>query len=162
MCCGSVVMNPTRIHEDTGSVPGLTQWIKDPGIAMSCGVGRRHSSDLALLCLWCKMTATVPIQLLAWELPYAMGAALKRQEKNKKDFPLIHDEKIWDFTFWKYLKRMNTKKYTMIYKEDKMGKQCLKRLQLPATMEEWTIGLTFLPGIRIKLGQINGTTNRRY
>ena len=24
------VMNPTSIHEDTSSIPGLTQWIKDP------------------------------------------------------------------------------------------------------------------------------------
>ena len=28
--CGTVEMNPTSIHEDTSSIPGLTQRVGDP------------------------------------------------------------------------------------------------------------------------------------
>ena len=53
-------MNPISVHEDEGSIPSLTQWVKDP----------------KLLWLWCRLAAVAPIQPLAWEPPYA--AALKR------------------------------------------------------------------------------------
>ena len=51
---------------------------------MSCGTGGRRSSDPALLWLWRRLAATALIPPLAWEPPYVMGAALKRQKKKKK------------------------------------------------------------------------------
>ena len=50
-------------------------------IAVTCGVGRRCGSDPALLWLWCRPAAVALIQPLAWELPYAVGSALKRKKK---------------------------------------------------------------------------------
>ena len=53
---------------------------------MSSGVGRRRGSDPMLLWLWRRPAATAPIRPLAWEIPYAMGAALekaKRQERKE-------------------------------------------------------------------------------
>ena len=56
---------------------------------LSCDVGCRHGSDPALLWLWCRLAATGPIRPLAWEPPYALGAALemaKRLKKKKNSF----------------------------------------------------------------------------
>ena len=51
---------------------------------MSCGVGRRRGSDPALLRLWCRLVAIAPIRPLAWETPYAVGAAQEIAKKKKK------------------------------------------------------------------------------
>ena len=52
---------------------------------MSCGVGCSCSSDPALLWLWYRPVAMAPIRPLAWESPYAVGAALEKDaQKNKR------------------------------------------------------------------------------
>ena len=58
---------------------------------MSCGVGCRCSSDPTLLWLWCRLAAAVLIGPLAWEPPYALGVALKRQKEKKSEVCLIYN-----------------------------------------------------------------------
>ena len=52
-------------------------------------VGRRRGSDPELLWLWLRPGATAPIRPLAWEPPYAAGAALKRQNGKLKKIKKI-------------------------------------------------------------------------
>ena len=51
---------------------------------MSFRVGRRRSSEPELLWFWHRPAATAPIRPLAWEPPYAPGAALEKAKRQKK------------------------------------------------------------------------------
>ena len=51
---------------------------------MSCGIGRRLESDPGLLWLWRRPAATALSIPLAWEPPYAKGAALEKAKRQIK------------------------------------------------------------------------------
>ena len=51
---------------------------------MSCGIGCRRSWDPALLWLWRRPVFTALIKPLAWEPPYAAGAALEKEKRQNK------------------------------------------------------------------------------
>ena len=51
---------------------------------MSSGVRHRCGLDVVLLCLSCRPAGVALIRLLARELPYAAGAALKSKQKQKQ------------------------------------------------------------------------------
>ena len=46
-------------------------------------IGRRLGLDPTLLWLWRRPVAMAPIRPLAWEPPYAMGAALEKAKRQK-------------------------------------------------------------------------------
>ena len=59
------------------------------GIAVSCGIGCRRGSDPTLLWLWRRLAAIAPIGPLAWEPPYAAGAAQEMAKRKKKNLVVL-------------------------------------------------------------------------
>ena len=80
----SAVTKLISIHEEVGLTPGYAQWVKG---SVSCCVSHRCGSDL-------RLAATALIRPLAWELPHAIGVALKIKKK-KYFFPFRPSSNQW-------------------------------------------------------------------
>ena len=78
-CRGSVVEEPWGFRFDPR--PPLVGW--GSSVAVGCGVGHRCGLDPTLLWLWCRPAAVALIWPPAWEPPCALGAALKKDKRQK-------------------------------------------------------------------------------
>ena len=56
---------------------------------MRYSVVHRHGSDPELLWLWRRPAAIALLRILAWEPPYATGAALEKTKKFRKERDFI-------------------------------------------------------------------------
>ena len=90
------VKNLTSIHKDVGSIPGLSQRVKDSVFPTSCGTGLRSSLDPLLLKLWRRLVAAALIRPLACEAPYTTGAAVKKKKKFQLECEKIPDLSVKD------------------------------------------------------------------
>ena len=97
-------------------------------VVVSCGVGHRRGSDLALLWLWCRPATVTPIQPLAWELPYAMGALESKKKISQTQRNLcsmvslvkLYIARTWkekrkQLWAWNFFLCQNMKKYSASY-----------------------------------------------
>ena len=74
--------NLTRNQEVAGLIPGLCSVGSGSGVALSCGIGHRCSSDPELLWLWLRLQ--LRLDPLAWEPPYAAEMALEKAKRQRK------------------------------------------------------------------------------
>ena len=120
---------------------------------MGCGVDRKRSSDPALLCLWRRPEATAPIRLLAWEPPYAMGRALEKAKRPKKEKKKRRKVKYDLLVPWISSENLGAKVTASLNKSHERNSMCCRLLFKISHYIKWVreVRHIFLPRIKSKL-----------
>ena len=74
------VKNPTNFCQDVGSIPGFTQWARNPALPQAAAQMRLGSGVAAAVVQTCSSSSNVT---LAWEFLYATGMAVKKLKKKQ-------------------------------------------------------------------------------